>query len=249
VRLTSGLQFLKSRVAEWQAPRLGLHVPDVYFYALLAGVSIALLRGKRNVGWAPLLLFGGLTWLGFSATRHIPLVCIGSVPLLADALARREDHAARPAGATWRPLATLGVLTAILLTVCWRFPCEVRTRYRLAEPVKGARALATMNMPLNVFTTYNTGSYVLWAAPERLRVFVDSRADVYGDALLRQADRTGSGQDWQQVFTRWRIDAAVLERSEPLADILAGDDRWRLLAEDPDELTFVRKDLAPLAWR
>jgi hypothetical protein len=245
VALTTGLEFLRTRVSEWQSPRaLSLTVPDVYHFLLCAGVLVVLARSARRVGWAEVGVAGALILLGFSATRHIPLACIGCVPLLADALGRSDVVDV----ARWRirlqaPAAPAVVMLVVLVGL-WRFPTDVDTRYAQAEPVAGARALRELEAPMRVFTSYNTGAYILWAGPTELRVFVDSRADVYGDALLVEADLARQGRGWQTLFELWAIDAAVVERHDPLAEILAGRDDWVALAEDHDELTFLRRDLS-----
>jgi hypothetical protein len=92
-----------------------------------------------------------------------------------------------------------------------------------------------------VFTTYNTGSYVLFAGEGQLRVSADSRADVYGDDVLRQVDRARRGEDWESFFETWAVDAAIVERRDPLATILGGRGDWTLLGSDIDELTFLRR--------
>lgn len=79
----------------------------------------------------------------------------------------------------------------------------------------------------------------MWSAPDRLRVFVDSRADVYGDALLRIALDAMAGREWERLFEQFKVQAAVLGRNDPLAAILANQSAWILLAEDVDALTFV----------
>jgi hypothetical protein len=95
--------------------------------------------------------------------------------------------------------------------------------------------------PLRVFTTHNTGSYVLFADPSRLKVFIDSRPDVYGDEIFFPALDAMRGAGWEDLFEKWSIDAAVLQRQDRLADILLHAPGWRVLAEDPGALTFSRR--------
>jgi hypothetical protein len=247
VALTAGLEALHF-TSEWQPPRpMSLEVPDVYLYALMAGVIAVLARRARRVGWAELLLCLALLMLGFSGVRHIPLACIASVPLFAAALGRDCWEEPEVLNALHARRGALLVAGAVMLTVLWRYPSPVSARYAAAEPVAGARALAVLGQPRNVFTTYNTGSYVLFSAPGALRVFIDSRADVYGDELAADARNVQRGLGWKEMFARWNIDAAVLQRDDPLAAILLEEPDWQLLAEDTAALTFVRCDSLPSA--
>ena len=125
----------------------------------------------------------------------------------------------------------------------WRYPTDIKSRYIREEPVKGTQALAQLDRQLRVFTTYSTGSFVLFAAHGNARVFVDSRADVYGDRILNQAYRAMYGRDWEKTFDDWQIDSAVVDRINPIASRLTEPPDWNLLAEDKSSLTFVKTAL------
>lgn len=253
VALTMNLEELKL-TGEWQVPRLfPPAVPDVHAYLLIAVLAVLLIWRRRRPGWAEIGLGGSLVLLALTGLRHIPLAAIASVPLIGDILANRGKRAItgfQPAGrvqsaayGSFRPVAVLTGLTVLLLAATWEHPTPIRNRYAQVEPVNGARALGLLARPLRVFTTYNTGSFILWAAPEHLRVFVDSRADLYGDELLFGARRAMNGNGWRVLFEHWGVEGAVVERCNPLADILPLQADWSLLAEDPTALTFVRIDL------
>lgn len=245
--LTMKLDYLRAYVAEWQAPRaLALEMPDVHLYILMAAVLGLLARRARRVGWAELSIFAALALLAFSGARHIPLACVGAAPLLGTLLGRaslRTGHAPQIQAAV---VLRTGLALAALMTVFWRLPCGAEERYARSEPVRGAHALAALagpGAPLHVYTTYNTGAYVLWTAPQRLLVFVDSRADVYGDAILMRAHRAMRGDNWDALFRQYDVDAAVVSRTDPLCRILGERGDWRTLAEDVATQTFVRSDL------
>ncbi len=246
VRLTMGLDFLKSSVVEWQPPHAWpLAVPDVYFFMLIGAVLVVLSRYKSKVSWADLSVCGALILLAGTATRHIPLACIGSVPLFASALSARTDSRVVTFTQPRRAMLVPACFVVVLLVSLWRYPNDIWSRYTQAEPIIGARALANMEKPLRVFTTYNTGPYVLWTKPGTLQIFVDSRADLYGDKLLRQAERARAGHHWQEVFARWSVQAAVVEKTDPIAHELLKADDWKLLAEDHQELTFILRGMKP----
>ncbi|MBU0719140.1 MAG: hypothetical protein KJ749_12895, partial [Planctomycetes bacterium] len=232
VALTMNLEELKL-AGEWQMPQLfPPAVPDIHAYLLIAVVAALLIWRRRRPGWAELGLCGSLVLLALTGLRHIPLAAIASVPFIAEVLAKRGTRAsadlhqsrnypsrglqpartsAQPATCgSFRPVAVLTGLAVLLLLVSWEHPTAIQDRYAQEEPVNGARALRRLVQPLRVFTTYNTGSYILWTAPEHLRVFVDSRADLYGDEVLFGARRAMNGQGWQVLFDHWGVDGAVV---------------------------------------
>ncbi len=171
-----------------------------------------------------------------------------AVPLFAGALGRDHDQPVPTSSVLPAQRGGLMLAAVLLLALLWRFPNSASARYAAVEPVAGARALAVLGQPRNVFTTYNTGSYVLWSAPGRLRVFIDSRADVYGDAVAADARNIQRGRGWEEAFARWHITAAVVQRGDPLARILARHGEWQILAEDPTAITFVRRDSLPAGY-
>jgi hypothetical protein len=63
-------------------------------------------------------------------------------------------------------------------------------------------------------------------------------------ADARHAQR---GHGWEELFERWRINAAVIESGDSLAQILDEHPRWRVLARDRATVTYVRVDAPPLA--
>ena len=218
-----------------------MEIPDVYIFLLIAGIVVLLARRPSKVGWAETGLSLSLVILALSGVRHIPLACIGSVPLIAASLARNSRYVPARAEGTVKPVAGLALIAVVVLLALWRYPCDVRERYARAEPVRGSRALSALDRDLRVFTTYNTGSFVSFADPARLKVFVDSRADVYGDEILTDAYRAMCGTGWESLAERWDFDAAVVDRAYPLARVLSEHDDWTLLAKDASALTFLRR--------
>ncbi len=282
VRLTMDLAFLRTYVAEWQPPRLfPPAIPDLYHYLLAVAIAAAMARwrlrrrpqtpenmtaappprpcGDDNIDIAPVAVAAFTLAVGFTATRHIPLACIGCVPLLGDLLRRNASESAGGAATasgtrsllprwTRRDLRGIALCWAIVVAVLagfWRFPTSVEQRYAAAEPVQGTAALKALGIPLRVFTTYDTGAFVIWSAPGRLRVFVDSRADVYGDDLLHKGHAAAAGYEWKALFAEWNVQAAVLGRADRLAAILAKEPGWTLLAGDEDSVTFLSAAIRP----
>ncbi|MCG3128003.1 MAG: hypothetical protein CHACPFDD_02876 [Phycisphaerae bacterium] len=245
VLLTMRLAYLHEHVEEWQAPAaLAWELPDIYAYVLLAGVLALLARTARRAGWAETAVGGAMIVLALSGVRHIALAWIAAVPLAAARLGTQDSGAMRALPVGWRGRWATTIAVGGVLLAFWRYPCDAGARYLAVEPVRGTAALAELGRPLRVFTTYNTGAYVLWAGAGRLAVFVDSRADVYGDALLRRAEKAQQGVGWEATFEEFAVEVAVLERGDRLAGILRGATGWRVLAEDANALTFVRRAAA-----
>ena len=82
-----------------------------------------------------------------------------------------------------------------------------------------------------MFNTYNYGGYLIWAL-EEYPVFVDGRADLYGDEIILPLYRVLTGsQEWEELFEEWEIGFVIVEPDLYLVPNLerAG---WQKIYED-----------------
>ena len=82
------------------------------------------------------------------------------------------------------------------------------------------------------------------------RVFVDGRADLYGDDLLRQFRtalqlRTG----WRDILDRWTVEALLVPPSCALAQALLLDPNWHATFIDSKAVILLRTHPPPVERR
>jgi hypothetical protein len=95
-----------------------------------------------------------------------------------------------------------------------------------------------------LFVYYDWGGYAIWRLYPEYRVFVDGRADLYGDDLLRQFQDSAQLQaGWEQVLDRWGVQAVLMPPSGPLAQGLLLDARWHSAYRDSQAILFLATDL------
>jgi hypothetical protein len=94
-----------------------------------------------------------------------------------------------------------------------------------------------------VFNAYGWGGYMIWKLYPPRRVFIDGRADVYGDALVEQyLSAEGGEHGWRATLDEYSVNAAMLPPDAPLASLLATDAGWRKVYEDKQAVIFFRQD-------
>jgi len=109
-------------------------------------------------------------------------------------------------------------------------------------PQKAIAFLRTGDYSPRVFVYYDWGGYAIWNLYPEYRVFVDGRADLYGDDLLRQSIstvmdvRTG----WRDALDNWRVDAVLVPPSCALAQALLLDPAWHTAFSDPNAVILLR---------
>jgi hypothetical protein len=97
--------------------------------------------------------------------------------------------------------------------------------------------------PGPIFNSYEWGGYLIWRLYPEYRVFVDGRADVYGDTFLEEFVRTYRAEnDWRGVLRRFHVNTVVLSPNAPLAVLLQEEPSWQTAFEDQQSVVFVRRD-------
>lgn len=205
---------------EWRRPELF----DPVFLPL-AGAIIFIVIGafRQRIFPRHLWLIVPFVILGLSSVRAIPMAFLGLVPLTAQALSGLEIGS-RPSHRA--PIAAIFVGFVLVL------PFLLVSSTGLAEgrfPVEAASSLA--GVP--TFHDDVVGGYLIWAeGPERL-VYIDDRAELYGDRMAEFVGVREGEIDWQPVFARDQIEQALLRNSEPMVEWLT-EAGWNLEYRDEE---------------
>ena len=112
-------------------------------------------------------------------------------------------------------------------------------------PQKAVAFLRTGDHPGKIFVYYDWGGYAIWKLYPEYRVFVDGRADLYGDDLLGQFTtavqlRTG----WREVLDSWKVEAVLVPPACALAQALLLDPNWHTAFSDSKAILLVRTQAA-----
>jgi len=74
------------------------------------------------------------------------------------------------------------------------------------------------------------------------RVYIDGRADVYGDELMKEFLAVNDGKPaWREPLDNHGIRTALVRREAALASLLSQDNRWEKVFEDQQAVIFVRR--------
>ena len=111
-------------------------------------------------------------------------------------------------------------MTAGFALVVLMVPWFIRSDGSLDEerfPIAAAEELA--DVP--TFHDDSAGGYLIWSeGPERL-VYIDDRAELYGDRMLEYVEVRDLERDWEPVFERDGIEQVLLRADEDLLGELA----------------------------
>jgi hypothetical protein len=116
-------------------------------------------------------------------------------------------------------------------------------REREIYPQAAVASLGSAGHAKRLFAYYDWGGYAIWELYPDYQVFVDGRADLYGDDLLSQfktAIQLHSG--WRDVLDRWRIETVLVPPGCALAQALLIDPQWQTAFSDSKALILRRSE-------
>jgi hypothetical protein len=247
---------MRSFIVEWFSPDFHdwLYRPFLLVWLLLLTALASSRSRPQGRVIVPLLL---TSFAALDAVRHIPIFVLMAMPVIAAALpvASAFSAASRrgPDSSRFRPLLNLAVIVLIAVFALVKWVSLARSQdAREAEqyPQKAIAFLQASSQPQRIFVYYDWGGYAIWKLYPEYRVFVDGRADLYGDDLLRQFKtalqlRTG----WQDVLDRWRVEAVLVPPSCALAQALVLDPNWHAAFSDSKAIILLRTHPAPVERR
>jgi hypothetical protein len=252
--LTLGSSVQQSTITEWASP--DFHALDMLpFLALLLATWSAL-------AWSG--SFAPVTWLRLSAFsalalrsgRNIGLCAIVAAPILIEHGERAWQRlrstlgweARRRTMARGVPLLNWAILALLLAAAGFKIalPLDSDTIAEVVGnvyPVDAVAYLAANDLPPTLFHDYGWGGYLIWALYPETRVFIDGRADMYGNDLLVSYQRAMAAQPgWEEVMDQYRVRTALIGRTTPLAIALRCHGAWQEVYADDMAAIFVREE-------
>jgi hypothetical protein len=255
---TVGITALNRYVMEWFPASL-----DTLFGWLLLGFAVlavlpALVFGRRRLRTADALILVGLTVMAYQAIRFLLIVgpiggAVAAVVLspiisgtgIGQRLSPMLGRLSRPRSGGLGTLNRILILILVVIGVGVALgrvnPVAQETEIARGLPA-GAVAWMDANDPgERIFNRYEWGGYIGQHRPDH-PIFMDGRADVYGDELLRMyVSVIGLQVDPQVILDGYRIDHAVLPPDWELSAWFDASAAWQRAYADSTAVVWVRR--------
>lgn len=255
-------------ISEWLSPNFQDVVVFPYLISILMLVGTLALRQRRMPAWE-VVTFVLFLYFSLSSRRQIGAYAIAVIPIIArslwDVIAAwwqrlegylkkekpqilgRMQKALMPKPNKENKLLNL-LVAALFAVVCWgklvyvSLPSLVEEVYNpIVFPVRAVEALSELPPQGNLFNEYDWGGYLSWWAPGT-PVYIDARADLFGDDFIFQWNAVVEGnEDWQPFFERWGITKVLVYSNRPLAFQLKNTEGWTLSYEDASVVLFLKE--------
>lgn len=245
-----GMTVALDLIGEWRSPNFQhLQTMEIWLLLVLAIAG----SGRVRLPWLRLLLVLGLTHLAFKHQRNVSLLGLVTPFLIATSLAhqwratagsgRDVESVDRVFRALAAPAKAGAVIAAALLATLLiglavqsgRFaPAVANTPEAAVQAAVHAGALGP------VLNSYNFGGYLIYRG---VPVFIDGRADMYGDALLkryRDALNLNQTESLPQLLKDYHINWTLLAPGTPALALLDRLPGWRRVYADAVAVVHVR---------
>lgn len=260
-----GMDASKGLIEEWRSP--DFHQPVFQLWlAVVASFVLATIYSPRRPDATEVMVPFVFVAGSFMASRNIPLAALAIAPFVAlhlnaGLLTRLAGLGARlrraqPRAATGlaaratRPLGSSEYLMNWLL-VLFTFAAlalsyperqkTIATALNTVIPVKATDFIVREGIEGRMFNTYHYGGYLIHRLYPRQRVFIDGRADMYGDVFIKHALAIYQGSsEWKRLFDRHAVDYVICESEAPLRQLLLQEGRFRLVYDDGMHSVLLR---------
>ena len=244
---------INQTIQEWRPANL--HDPHLYpFIALAVLALLAMLFSRDKYRPGQFFIYAVLLAAALKSARNISVFCLVAVLLLA-------EHLWLPAASSFTAkfsvrFRTFASTLVLILAAyfCAHAASDGLAFQALAEknlfPKDATSYIADHHLPPNLLNDYAYGGYLIWRLYPNYQIYVDGRADLYGDPFLAEYVEIYNGQtDPRPFLDRNHINTVVLAPTSKLTSLLRmmsvnGD--WILAFEDSHATIFVRHSPLPL---
>ncbi|MEP6719009.1 MAG: hypothetical protein ABJB21_07695 [bacterium] len=243
-------------IQEWRSP--DFHEPMFQALSLMILLTFsALALSKKRARPSEILLLIATGWMTLRSSRNMPFFVLAAMPLLAEHswtwitshrwgqwLKKPEEVAAET------KVRLKLVLNVLLLVIAPLGLVTLRVQRTLASqsatevkeyPSAAVDFLQANQLAQPIFNEYAWGGYLIWRLHPEYKVYIDGRADVYGDSMIDEfLDIHEGNPTWRQQLNQRGIRTVLVKPDVPLASLLREDREWHNVFEDKQAVIFVR---------
>jgi hypothetical protein len=242
---TLSSQAMQQNIQEWFSPDFHQVEWQPLAWLILALIGAGLL-GRKSISPTKILLTLVFGYATLHSMRHVPLFAIAAVPVLAEEIGSmvRIRQEVRKAGRLLKWVNFFLVACAILVAGL-RFVSVVQEQANTEKekfPAAAVDWIVQHHPSGNIFNTYGWGGYLIWRLYPEYQVYIDGRADVYGDSFINDYLRIEAGEpSWETSLSLDGVRIVLIERGSLLARDLRQSADWEIAFSDEQSVMFIHK--------
>ncbi len=253
----------KNFISEWQSPDFHDLFGKLYLLFVFAFFAANIYRKDRPDLTEFLIPLFFITE-GFIASRHMPFAVLSTIPFLAAALNNRmpitfcnhlENYSLKrflntSKSALAKDLGSkeylLNWFILLLGVICNPVGCTFDKSWTAEKinkniPVAAIDFVVDKKIKGRIFNTYGFGGYLIYRLYPEQKVFIDGRADMYGDDFIEKYKTIDRGlPGWEKEFDQYDIDYVVCKRTAPIRQLLLTRGDFGLVYDDEYNSVLVK---------
>ena len=248
---TLGSAAMQAYIMEWFSP--DFHLAQFQPFALYVLILLAVLGlSRRRPTTTDFIFMLGFGYASLRSARFIPFFLLATAPTLDDQLShiwRRSDWSERFGARSVRRGRAHVAVNWLLLSVL-ALGVAVKTGHTLRSnneaqrevfPVAAVNFLVDNQISGNIYNLYHWGGYLIWRLYPEHKVFIDGRADVYGDAFIDEYLRVYQlREDWRAPLDRYGVNLVIIDKGSALSTVLNESPDWDRAYADQKVAVFVK---------
>lgn len=227
----------KSVIAEWQSPNFHIAYYQ-YYLILILGYFVALSQSRKKPDITECVIPALFILAGMVSQRHLPLTCFTLLAFAAAFYSRiawptitftkagrrrsKAETTTKQINPAFIPVLNLGLIVAVA-TATFTSGTTRRNEEQINKflPIKAAEYVLEHNLIGNMFNDYGDGGYLIYRLNPKRKVFIDGRADMYGDSFIKEYLEISNGAPgWKEKFDKLAIDYVICGKATPLRQLL-----------------------------
>jgi len=224
---------------------------------LILATFSALALSNRRPRPGQLLMLGVTAWAALRSSRNGPFFALVAMPMLAEHswnwftsqrwgrwLATPEKPGPDRMKVVLNVLL-VGIILAVSVLAVKRAVAMQPASESQKFPVAAVEFILAERPPQPILNEYVWGGYLIWRLYPDYRVYIDGRADVYGDKLVEEFVEMRDGKTtWRESLDNHGIRTVLVAPDVALASLLRQESGWLKVFEDKQAVIFVRRGLA-----
>jgi hypothetical protein len=251
------LETLRSRamqnyIGEWRSPDFHqyLYLPTL---AMILATVVLPAFSPRRLRPRELLLLCVMTFAALRSVRHIPIYTLIAIPILSAMLLAwlEENGIAKRFQSKNSTMTSAKTLVNAILLAAFLIFTVARVRFVIRRqpeaeakefPAAAISFITAHRPPAPILNNYNWGGYFIWKLYPEYRVYIDGRADLYGDTFMDDlaASYYLKTDAWRIPFETWRIRTVILPPDAPLVTALKDLPDWQTIYADDQAIVLVK---------
>lgn len=253
---------MREGILEWLSPNFHHEFYVPFLIGMIIGSLVFMISPSKRT-FSEMFFYGGVVAAGLISRRHIPFFAVVAIPIMARALADYFETSSLKRffmekvfpqkikiGLFWVGIVTSLVFLTNAGIFSWKKIQGNDAAVRQMYPVEAVRFLKEAGLSeKHGYNDYGFGGYLIWSD---IPVFIDGRADMYGDDFFRQYAKISElKSNWKEIyliFSRFDIQYVLVASNSLVAGVFRTNEDWKEAFRDNTASLFVlqRVPMRPL---